>query len=209
MGKITDYMLNYARTQASLATAAVCGAAALVCVIAAAVWYLNKDNSVSVDAGRRIDITPAQIQSIKDIGQWEFLSVSDEELVDTVDRGFFRDRELVRIYYGTLRLGIDLGKARPEWIEVKDTTVTVTLPPVELLDRDFIDEARTQPFFESGSWKPEDHEAMYRKAYAKMLERCMTKANIAVAEKNAREQFTQLMKSMGYTNTVINIESGL
>jgi len=209
MGKITDYILDYAKTQTRMTIAAICGVTAVVCVIAIVIWYLNKDNNVSVDVDRRIDITPAQIQSIKNIGEWEFLCVSDEELVDTIDRGFFRDKELVRIYYGTLRLGIDLENVKPKWIEVKDTTVVVTLPPIELLDRNFIDEARTQSFFESGSWNPKDHEAMYKKAYSKMLKRCMTKENIVIAENNAKVQFAKLMKSMGFANTIINIEPGL
>ena len=54
-------------------------------------------------------MTPSQIESIRRIGQWEFMSINDEELVDTIRKGFFSDDHLVRIYYGTLRLGIDLS----------------------------------------------------------------------------------------------------
>lgn len=32
--------------------------------------------------------SPTQVESIENIGQWEFLSVSDEELIDTIRRGF-------------------------------------------------------------------------------------------------------------------------
>lgn len=59
--------------------------------------------------------TPTQIQSIKDIGEWEFLSVSLEELTDTVRKGFISDDELSRIYYGTLRLGINMHQLEPGW----------------------------------------------------------------------------------------------
>ena len=50
-------------------------------------WWINRDNHISVSTNRNIDITPQQIQSIQRIGQWEFLSVSDEEIADTVRRG--------------------------------------------------------------------------------------------------------------------------
>ena len=43
-------------------------------------WWINRDNHISVSTNRNIDITPQQIQSIQRIGQWEFLSVSDEEI---------------------------------------------------------------------------------------------------------------------------------
>ena len=206
MGKITNHILGYLRTQTTMTVAMTCSVVILAALFIGAIWYLNKDNSISIEADRRIDITPAQIQSIKDIGQWEFLSIADEELVDTIDRGFFRDKELVRIYYGTLRLGIDMGKINEKWITVTDSVVNVTLPPIELLDRNFIDEAQTRSFFESGTWKPDAREALYRKAYNKMLARCFTPENIDIAEKNAKVQFAQFMKALGFKNTIINIE---
>lgn len=206
MGKITNHILGYLRTQTTMTVAMTCSVVILAALFIGAIWYLNKDNNISIEADRRIDITPAQIQSIKDIGQWEFLSIADEELVDTIDRGFFRDKELVRIYYGTLRLGIDMGKINEKWITVTDSVVNVTLPPIELLDRNFIDEAQTRSFFESGTWKPDAREALYRKAYNKMLARCFTPENIDIAEKNAKVQFAQFMKALGFNNTIINIE---
>ena len=206
MGKITNHILGYLRIQTTMTVAMTCSVVILAALFIGAIWYLNKGNSISIEADRRIDITPAQIQSIKDIGQWEFLSIADEELVDTIDRGFFRDKELVRIYYGTLRLGIDMGKINEKWITVTDSVVNVTLPPIELLDRNFIDEAQTRSFFESGTWKPDAREALYRKAYSKMLARCFTPENIDIAEKNAKVQFAQFMKALGFNNTIINIE---
>ena len=56
-------------------------------------WWLNSSNKVSVDADQKIEITPTQIQQIQNIGQWEFLAINDEELVDTISRGFFTDSD--------------------------------------------------------------------------------------------------------------------
>lgn len=175
----------------------------LVCICFLLLWWLNRDNTVGVTTDQKIDITPAQIESIRQIGQWEFLSISDEELVDTIDRGFFKDKELIRIYYGTLRLGIDLSNVDSKWLQVEDSVVVASLPPIQLLDRQFIDEARTVVFFESGSWTAQDREKLYKKAYKKMIKRCMSKENIAQAQENARQQFTQLLRAMGYKNVRI------
>ena len=63
-------------------------------------WWLafaEKDNHLELGANSDINVTPQQIQLIKDIGEWEFLSVSNEELVDTVRKGLFSDDHLVRI----------------------------------------------------------------------------------------------------------------
>lgn len=180
-------------------------AAAIVAAVAAALWAARtvSRSSLSVGADKRIDITPEQIRAIKAIGEWEFLAVTGEELVDTVRRGFFSDDHLVRIYYGTMRLGIDLDETAPGWIAARGDTVCVTLPPVKLLDDDFIDEARTRSFYESGRWTAADREAMYRSAADAMRRKGLSRANIRSAESNADAQFRSMLQAMGFNNIII------
>lgn len=174
-------------------------------LIVAFFWLRSctRNDYVQLGADDAIDPTPTQIQSIKAIGEWEFLSVSLEELTDTIRKGFLSDDELSRIYYGTLRLGINMHQVEPGWLEANGDSVILALPKIGLLDRDFIDEARTKPFFESGSWKPEDREALYRQAHENMLQHGLTKENLAAAEDNAREQITSLMRAMGFRKVTI------
>ena len=182
--------------------------AAVLTVVVLGVWLYRSlsDSHVEMGADEEIDLSPTQIQSIKAIGEWEFLSISLEELTDTVRKGFLSDDELSRIYYGTLRLGINLHQVEPGWLEAEGDSVSLALPRVTLLDRDFIDEARTKPFFESGSWKSEDREALYRQARERMLQHGLTKENLAAAETNAREQITSLMRAMGFKHVNITFK---
>lgn len=184
-------------------------AAAIVAAVAAALWAARtvSRSSLSVGADKRIDITPEQIRAIKAIGEWEFLAVTGEELVDTVRRGFFGDDHLVRIYYGTMRLGIDLDETAPGWIAARGDTVCVTLPPIKLLDGDFIDEARTRSFYESGRWTAADREAMYRRAADAMRSKGLSRANIRSAESNADAQFRSMLQAMGFDNIIIRFGS--
>lgn len=169
-------------------------------------YWFNSSNDINISADQRIDITPTQIQQIQDIGQWEFLAINDEELIDTISRGFFSDSELVRIYYGTVRLGVDLHQTEPHWIRVEnDSVIVAKLPPIGLLDTNFIDEAKSRSFFEKGDWTSADREQLYNRAYKKMIARCMTAENIMIAEKNAKQQFTQFLKAMGYKNVEVTI----
>ena len=167
---------------------------------------LTKGDHITIGTDNRIELTPTQIQSMKAIGEWEFLSVSAEEMVDTVRKGIFRDDELVRIYYGTLRLGLNMHRLQQGWIKAEGDSVAMTLPKIGLLDKDFIDEARTKPFFESGKWKPEDRDALYRKAYTQMMNHCLTQENLQAAEHNAEEQLRNMMRSMGVANVRITFE---
>ncbi len=181
-------------------------ATGVVLLVVMMAWLLRNCMSeplLSIERSDRIELTPVQIQSIRDIGQWEFLSVTDEELVDTVRKGLFRDDHLVRIYYGTMRLGIDLAKVSEGWITTSGDSVVLTLPPVGLLDERFIDEARTQSFHESGRWSARDREALYQKARRQMLAHGLTPQNLRSAEDNADAQFRRLLRSMGFEQVII------
>lgn len=155
----------------------------------------------------KIDVTPTVIRSIEQIGEWSFLEINDEELVDTVRRGIFSNDELVRIYYGTLRLGINLKDAKEGWLNMSGDTLVAKLPPVRLLDNDFIDETRTRSFIASGKWSSVDRKEMYDRAVQKMRQRCLTKKNYAAAQLNAKEQFGQMLRSMGFEKTRVEIDS--
>ena len=184
------------------------GLIAIALLIVGFFWLKNLTKNDHIDFGpdEEIGIKPTQIQSIKAIGEWEFLSVSAEELVDTTRRGLIMSDELARIYYGTLRLGVDMHQVKPGWIKTSGDSITMTLPKIGLLDKDFIDEARTKPFHESGSWSAADREALYKKAYRMMRQHCLTKENLQAAEANGQEQFRNMLQSMGYKHVKITFE---
>lgn len=175
----------------------------LLVILVGWIWRDVRNSRVEITADQRIDITPEQIQSIKAIGEWEFLSISDEEMVDTIRKGIFSDDHLVRIYYGTMRLGINLKQVESGWISTNGDTLNIMLPQIDLLDKDFIDEARTKSFFESGSWSPKDREAMMRRAYQRMLQRGLTPQNLEAARVNGDAQVRQVMQGMGFKHVKI------
>lgn len=182
--------------------------AIVVLVIVASAYLVRqcRGNSITAHVNDSIDITPTQVLAMEEIGEWEFLSIEDEEMVDTVRKKLFGTDELIRIYRGTLRLGIDLSEAREDWVAVSGDTLRIVLPKVKLLDDDFIDEARTQPFFESGTWSDQARSDLYHRAKARMKARCLTKENIASAEDNAMKQFYQMFKAMGYETVEVRFE---
>lgn len=166
-------------------------------VVAFTIWTV-RGCDVRTEKNGKIGITPVQIAKIRSIGQWEFLAISDEELIDTIRYGFFGDDELSRIYYGTLRLGIDLNETMDNWIRMDGDTIIALLPPIKLLDENFLDEARTKAFYEEGKWTEADKAKLTVKAAQTMKARCVTPSNIRSAEQNASAQFSNLLQSMGF-----------
>ena len=170
-------------------------------VALAVLWWLVSgisQSEVTLDVNQEIDLTPEQITSIEAIGEWELLAIANEELVDTTRKGFFKDDHLVRIYYGTVRLGIDMKNVEQGWLHTVGDSIVVTLPQPGLLDKNFIDEARTKSFFESGKWSHQDRGKLYQKAYRQMLAHCLTPENLRSARENGEALFTKMMKNMGY-----------
>lgn len=170
-------------------------------VALAVLWWLVSgisQSEVTLDVNQEIDLTPEQITSIEAIGEWELLAIANEELVDTTRKGFFKDDHLVRIYYGTVRLGIDMKNVEQGWLHTVGDSIVVTLPQPSLLDKNFIDEARTKSFFESGKWSHQDRDKLYQKAYRQMLAHCLTPENLRSARENGEALFTKMMKNMGY-----------
>ena len=58
----------------------------MVLIIVVFVWTCNgvKNSSLSIGVDEKIDCTPNIVDRMRAIGQWEFLTDSDEELIDTV-----------------------------------------------------------------------------------------------------------------------------
>lgn len=160
---------------------------------------------VSVSTSSHTASTPVVVEKMRAIGQWEFLMLSDEEIVDTVRHGFFGDDELSRIYYGTLRLGVDLSKMDAHAISSRGDTLSVTLPPIELLDSQFIDEARSRSFIEEGKWSEADRAALTRKAERQMRLRCLTATNLHTAKTNGQKQVGAFFRALGYKHVNITI----
>lgn len=177
-----------------------------VVVVALFIFFTIKKTSVYINNNENTGFTVTQIQQIKTLGEWEFLSINTEEMVDSTRHGFFGDAELVRIYYGTLHLGINFKDAKPGWTKQEGDSLTATLPAIKLLDNNFIDEAKTVSFFEKGSWNAKARQEMYQKAYKRIYNRCMTKENITSAKENAEMQMKNFFRAMGIQKINIQIE---
>ena len=203
---IQDLLLQILKSiPQSMMNALVIGGVIIALIVGAYLLLRNSDVSIGNEATVRL--SPTVIEQMEAIGQWEFLAISDEEIADTVRKGIFRDDELVRIYKGTLRLGIDMADVKDGWITAQNDSVSVVLPSVKLLDENFLDEAATKSFYETGKWSQQARKQLSEKARRKMLNRCMTKANLETARQNATEQFRQMLTSMGFKHIGIKISS--
>ncbi len=173
--------------------------------------YLYTDRHPLVTEEQETATTRTKLDAVREIGQWSFLTIRDEQMVETlaVVKRIWpipdSQKRLSRIYKGTLQIGFDLKKdARGEWITARGDTVDVTLPKVHLLDDNFLDAAAARPLIEEGEWTAADRAALDQQAKRKMKAANLTDKNLKRAQASARQQMEKLLKALGYK--VVNIK---
>lgn len=179
----------------------------LVFIIAILSFFLIRKFSspvIEIERNETIDQTPNIITEVKNIGNWEFLSIKIEILVDTTKGKFFKD-QLSAIYTGTLRYGIDCATA-DNWLSQKNDTVIAFLPKVKLLDDYFLDEAATRTVFESGSFTPKDRQDLRDRAIKRILAKSERLEYRKTAQTNAKEQISNFLQQLGIKN-IVYVES--
>lgn len=166
--------------------------------------------------------TPEEIRALRDIGQWEFLAAPCEEIIERHEAHTFGDKHLVKVFRGTLRIGIDMHKANDDWFAADTTSFTLspgvlveggkaailTLPDVELLDENFIDETHTTTFYEHGTFSSKIKQELYDEAVDAMKKRILTPNNLEAARQTARDQFTRIFHALGYDKVSITFLPG-
>ena len=194
------------RTKTGCIVAFVAVAIAIVTGVRSCLHPLTSGSGFSLTQQSHTDATHAVLNHIKQLGEWEFLSIYDEVLIDTTRSRFLaQDDELVRIYHGTLRLGIDMDECTQEWVTSEGDSLLFHLPPIQLLDQNFIDEARTRSFYQHGEWNSQTREDLYLRARHTMMQRCITPENLKKAEENAIQQIKALLRTLGYTKVKVVI----
>ncbi|MGN1376207.1 MAG: DUF4230 domain-containing protein [Prevotella sp.] len=208
-GKTTKKHENIMTRYINFRTSALLTLVIIVITLFVLLLYKCSGNRIEVSSDNRINLTPAQITALKETGQWEFLSIEDEEIVDTLRKRWLGEDCLIRIYYGTLRLGFDMNDVEEGWISTINDTIKVVLPKIRLLDENFIDEARTKSFYQSGQWSDADRARMLVSAKEKMKARGLGADNIKAAEDNARSQIRKMIENItgkSDTHVVITIK---
>ena len=177
-----------------------------IIVLLVVYFFFFRDNGDSSKKGT-IDNTTNSITSIKEIAEWEFLTLQLEEFVDTTVVKKLSPDQVAKIYTGNARLGIKMSKAKKGWIVCKENSVTISLPPIELLDKDMIDDTKTRTFYEDGKVSASVQEKMYQNAKRNMKAIALQKENIKMAEKNAESTFKSIFQSMGYKSVKVSFNN--
>ncbi len=160
-----------------------------------------------------IDETPILIKEIKSIGQLITYSLSDEVVADTTitTRGSAfvnafnkfvpvlpsADKQLVLIGRGKILIGTDLALLTDSSVSIKNDTVSIHLPPVQILDA-ILNPSDFETFVEKGPWSNEEVILVKAKARRKMIEHALQQNILPKADAKAKTIIENFLRSMGY-----------
>ena len=190
--------------------------AALLCLAVGVAAYIAlrsvfSGSSLTTEAEERIERTPAVVDSIRSIGQWELASVELSVDVDTIRKrwiGLVKD-EVKRRYTGKLSIGIDMTQLHDSCYAVSGDTITVTLPAVRLLDTNFIDESRTRTLIadnEEFADNPQVKKAMLEKARRRLAAQGADSETVAECRQRAAAEVKERFSAIGYSAVVVVFE---
>lgn len=148
----------------------------------------------------------AQITSIQDLQEWEFLCVEMEEMEDTVVQKFLSNDCFAVIYKGQAHLGIDMRQAPKNWASSFNDTLRLSLPDIQLLDEDIVNDLNTRTFYAKGDFSPTIKQELYERAKRDMRKRALMEANVEMARENARSHFSAMFRQLCGEKVVVKIE---
>ena len=162
----------------------------------------------------RTELGHIQITDLSKTAKLKVLTIYKEIIVSQyrLERGLLfsqNEFQIHSIYPGRLDIGFNLTKCEDNWIVTEGDTVIVSLPPVEILNKDawYIDETKKQTPIEDGSWSNADYNIMAQRANALMRRTCELEDCYKQAETQGFKVIANLFKSCGYQNLKINIKT--
>lgn len=198
----------------------------LVAILAAAGIFVGYKMGWIGNSELKIDKTANVVTSIKKIAEfvsmnyYEEFILTKEKVGASVDNsvskkvlGWFGKKatdvskdQLVIIAKGNVRAGFNLTKVAEEDIHVSNDTLTMALPPAEILDVT-INPSGFEIFYEDGKWNHEQVKALENEGIASLKAKAEKAGIIEKAEKNGIEQLQSMYKAMGFKEVICTIKT--
>jgi len=162
--------------------------------------------------GREEKVGAIAIKDIRLTEKIKTLTMYKEILVNEfkAGSGIFNPSEdqICAIYPCRLDFGFDMTKCDSAWIQVRGDSTYVTLPSVEVLNRDYssADETKKRVPIQSGSWTVAEVGNMQNMASAMMKRSCEADNCYELAEEQGKIIISNLLSAFGLKNLVISIK---
>lgn len=169
-----------------------------------------------------IEDTPILIKQINELAQLCTVTIFDEVVVDSAeirkksaietllpDLSAFgalpiTGRRMVIIARGKIIAGTDLKKLQPGSVFIQKDSVSLTLPPAEILDV-IMNPADIETFSEVGEWNDKEITAVKIKARNKMIDRAMKQQVLEKADERSMMLMENFLRGTGFKKIKVKL----
>lgn len=163
-----------------------------------------------------IDSTPVMVREVKNIAQLMTVAAYDEVVMDTAKTvtasvpSLFGNvkgeskAQLVLIGRGRVIAGVDLQKLKEEDIYIKADSVSIQLPPAEVLEA-IANPSDFEIFSEDGEWPPAEVSMIKIRTKEKMVQRSVQQGLLQKAGSKAVSIMENFLRSAGFKRIHVRI----
>lgn len=110
-------------------------------------------------------------------------------------------------YPCSLVVGVDLDKKKGEWLQIDEDTVILHMPPVEIITsrKETAIDLNKMVLLKTGTWSTEELNELHERATYMMTRLSIVEDScLVIAEKQARKQLLNMIRSHGYKHGVVH-----
>lgn len=187
--------------------------AGIVLLVLIAVGFMTIKNMVSNKPYTFNMSSTTVVKEIRSLSRLETSSFTIEKVIDAGTNGntfqeFLYGDRILLIAHGQVVAGIDFSALSEDDVHVSGQTVTIKLPPAQILTTT-LDNGQTRVFDRKLgllSKGDKDLESQARLAATEAIQQAACKGNILTdASTNARKQLTALLRALGFVTITIEI----
>jgi len=196
---------------------------AIVCALLVLLWWLFSQllpsfGEIFSPKKVEIDQTPLVIRQIRSLAQLATVTAYTEVVADTTApastgdrlRDIFNpftlkvtvNRHLVVVGRVVVHTGVDLTKLQPQDVFIKDDSISVQLPPAQVLDV-ILNPSATDIFLEEGRWDNAAVTALKASLQQRAVQDIKSRGVLYQADERAREVLTNFLLAAGYKKVTV------
>ena len=140
----------------------------------------------------------SQVQALSDLVTVKYVT---EQIVQMEDGNFLSKDRIVLLAHGVIKAGINLNKVTAEDLQVSGKTISIHLPPPQIVDK-YLDEKLTEVSTRETGWFVFHRKDLETEARQKALAGLVTAARVGGIDKEAEVQaktlIGQFFQALGY-----------
>ena len=171
-------------------------------------WQVHLEEEKVVEVAHPDSLIVHQVREVSELTTAIF---EMDAVVPVSEKGFLAESKLLYIAHGRVRVGVDLSEFQTDNVQVEEDKITVTLPPLKVLDSKLDLDHSSVYSYNRGSlgWGPDvvnlqaqaQHEAI-RKVEEAACQNWLIKTASERVQQTVEHLLSQVLNSRGYKITV-------